>query len=63
MDLLKKIVDCIEDRLPSQKYFTGEAYDQLIDDVLEEIFGDKVEEAVMNAKCRLKWNDEFKRYE
>lgn len=61
--LLDKLIECIEVELPCEKYYTEETYDKLIDDVLREVFGEKMQEAVSSAKDRLNWNSEIERYE
>ena len=62
-ELLDKLIECIEDELPSEKYYTDEAYNKLIDNVLREVFGEKIQEAVSDAKDKLNWNSDIERYE
>ncbi len=60
--LVNKLIEHIENNLPSRKYFTNDAYNRLVDDVMEEVIGEKVQEAVCNAKAKLEWDDEFEVY-
>lgn len=58
-----KIVESIQNNLPGTNLYSGEAYIQLIDDVIEDLFGSKVGDAVQRAHNYLYWDEKTKQYD
>lgn len=61
-ETLDLMVASIESALPSPKNYTEEAYAQLLRQVIYEVFGSRVEVAVLRAVESFRWNEETERW-
>jgi|LSQX01.2.fsa_nt_gb hypothetical protein len=62
--ILGKMVESIQNKLPNPISYTGEAYVELIDYVIEDVIGSKIENAIQSAHQEfIWWNKETERYE
>lgn len=60
--ILGKMVESIQSHLPDTRDYSGEAYIQLVDRVIDDLFGSKVEDAVQRAQDYLCWNEETEQW-
>lgn len=63
LEILFKIIDgIITFGLPGTTLFSEEAYAQLLEDVIYDVFLSKIEDAVEDAKSKLRWDAEYNIY-